>query len=205
MQDALNESIDVARESARRADLRDEADLLCLLRRDGIAEENEGKREARQRVLAEVGHDRGGREAELHFRESQCRGFRNIDEVANNGEAESESEGVALHFCDADQRRNPQGALEFDEARGFVMDRRGIPACALAPCAEDFTARSQAQDPRIRMRFLAVKLRKHCVKHRAGDFVAVLEIVQREVQDIAGPLDHHSDWGIGARGFNRFR
>src|SRR5580692_7826786 len=57
-QDAFDDGIDIGCEGARRANVRDEADLLRLLRSDGIAEEDERKREARQRVLAEVRHDR---------------------------------------------------------------------------------------------------------------------------------------------------
>src|ERR1700730_13792047 len=40
-QDALDDGIDIGCESARRADVRDESDLLRLLRSDGIAEEDE--------------------------------------------------------------------------------------------------------------------------------------------------------------------
>ena len=72
------------------------------------------------------------------------------------------------------------------------MDRRGVPARALAPRAENFAARAQAQDARGGMRRFAAKFREHGVKHRAGHFVLVFGIVQREVQNVAGPLDHHS-------------
>src|SRR5260221_14160965 len=48
MQDALDDGIDVGCESARRADVRDEADLPRLLRCDGIAKEDKWIREARQ-------------------------------------------------------------------------------------------------------------------------------------------------------------
>src|ERR1700692_4822148 len=59
MENALDEGVDVGGESVRRADVGDEADFLGLLRGDGITEEDQGKREARQGVFAEISHDRG--------------------------------------------------------------------------------------------------------------------------------------------------
>src|ERR1700692_567749 len=112
-QDAFDEVIDVGSESARRADVRDEAEFSSLLRRDGIAEEDERKRKSRQGVLAEIRHDRGGSKAEFHFRESHGSTFGDVNEIAHDRQAKPETESVALHFGDADQRRNPQGALEF--------------------------------------------------------------------------------------------
>jgi len=52
-------------------------------------------------------------------------------------------------------------------------------------------------------RFLA-KLSQHGVKHRAGHFVAVFGIVQRKIQDIAGPLDHHAMRAARAGKLNLF-
>src|ERR1700692_1796648 len=115
-QDASDDGIDVGCERARWADVRNEADLPRLLRRDGIAEEDERKREGRQGVRAAVRHARGRREAELHLGESQSRALGDVDEIAHNREPETEAESVALHLRDADQRRNSQGAFEFDEA-----------------------------------------------------------------------------------------
>src|SRR6266851_3188375 len=74
-QDALDDRLDVGRQFICRADVRDESDLLRLLRRDRIAEEDKWKREARQGVLAEVCHYGGRRKAKLHFRKSQGRAF----------------------------------------------------------------------------------------------------------------------------------
>ena len=153
----------------------------------------------------EIRHDRGGRKAEFHFGESQGRALGDIDEIAHNRQSKTEAERVALHFRDADQRRNTQGALEFDEARGFVMDRRGVPPRALAPGAENLAVRANAQDSRARMRCLAAKFREHRVKHRASHFIFMPGIVQREIQDVAGPLDQHTGRGIRAGKFNRFR
>ena len=203
-QDAHNKVIYIGGESAGRADVRDEPDFPRLLRRDGIAKKHERKRKARQRVLPQISHDRSWSEAEFHFGESQGGTIGDVDKIAYDSDAESEAERIALDLRDADQRRNSQGALEFDKARGFVMDRRGVPACALAPRAKDFASRAQAQDTRTRIRCFAPKLREHRVKHRASDFIAMLRIIQREVQDIARPLDYHADWRMRGRRFNRF-
>src|SRR6266851_7794139 len=150
-QDALDDRIDVGRQFIYRADVRDESDLLRLLRRYRIAEEDKRKREARQRVLAEVCHDRGRRKTKFHFGASQGRAFGDVNEVAHDRQAETEAERVALHLREADQRRNSQGPLEFDKASGFVVDRRGVPPRALAPRAKHLAPRSQTQDPRARM------------------------------------------------------
>ena len=179
--------------------------MLRLLRSDRIAEEDQGKREPRQRVLAEVRHDRGRRKTELHFREAERRAFGDVNEIAHDREAKTEAERVALHLRDADQRRNPQGALEFDEPRGFVMDRRSVASRALASRAENLAARPNAQDSRGGTRCFAAKFREHSVKHCASDFIFVFGIIQSEVQDVAGPLDHHPNRRAGAGRFNRFR
>jgi hypothetical protein len=84
------------------------------------------------------------------------------------------------------------------------MDRRDVTARALASRAEDLTARSNAQDTRARSRCFRAKLGEHGVEHRAGDLIAVLSVVQRKGQDIAGPLNHQSGRGIRAGEFNRF-
>ena len=86
-----------------------------------------------------------------------------------------------------------------------MMDRHGIPARAFPPGAKYFAASAQAQNSRARMRGFAAKLGEHRVEHRASDFVAMLGIIQGKVQDIAGPLDHYTDWRMGAGRFNRFR
>jgi hypothetical protein len=204
-QDALDDGIDVGCEITHRADVRDEADLPRLLRGDGIAEEEQRKREARQRVFAEISHDRSWRKAEMHLGESQSRTFGDKDEIANDRQAETEAERVPLHLRDADQRRDSQGALEFDEACGFVMDRRGVPPRALASRTENFPARPQTQDPRAGTRCFAAKLGQHRIEHRTSNFVFVLGIVQREVQDIAAPLNRHPDRGIRAGKLSWFR
>ena len=170
----------------------------------GSPKRTRGNAKRGKRVLAEVGHDRGRREPEFHFRKSQRRAFRHVNEIAHDREAETEAKRVALHFRDADQWRNSQGALEFDKPRGFVVDRRGVAARALAPRAENFAARANAQDARAGMRCFAAKLREHRIKHRAGDFIFLLGIIQREIQHIAGPLDHHPDGGIRAGKFSWF-
>jgi hypothetical protein len=84
------------------------------------------------------------------------------------------------------------------------MDRFGVASGALAPRAENFSARAQPQYPRGGMRRLAPKLAKHRVEHRAGHLVAMIAIVQSEIQDIACALDHHSSRRMGAREFDRF-
>ena len=180
-QDAFDEGVHVGRESVRRADLRDEADLLRVLRSDGLAEEYERKREARQGVLAEVGHDRGRRKAELHLGKSQGRARGDKHEVAHDRQAKTEAERVALDLRDADQWRNSQGALEFDEAGGFVMNRRGVPARALPSCTKDLAACPQAQDTRAGMRCFETKFCEHGIEHCASYFVVVFGIVQSEI------------------------
>jgi hypothetical protein len=78
------------------------------------------------------------------------------------------------------------------------MDRANVTARALAPRAKDLAARSNPQDTRARLRCLRAKLGKHSVKHRASNFIAMLDIVQCECQDVVRPLDRHSAYGISA-------
>ena len=84
------------------------------------------------------------------------------------------------------------------------MDRNGVPARALAPRAEDLAACSNPQDTRAGSRCLRAKLGKHGVEHRAGNFIAKLDIVQCERQDVVRPLDHHSVAGFRPSGFDWF-
>src|ERR1700676_4430259 len=67
--DTLDDNIRVADQAVGRADLRNEADLQRALRVDRIAEQDEGKRKARQRVFAQVGHDGRRSQTRTHLRE----------------------------------------------------------------------------------------------------------------------------------------
>src|SRR5580704_12315117 len=103
-ENAIDESIGLERKPIGRTDLRDEADFERLLRADRIAEQDEGKREARQSVLAQVGHNGGWRETRTHLGKSQLRVLGDEDEVTHNRKTEAKPEGVALDLGDADQR-----------------------------------------------------------------------------------------------------
>src|SRR3982074_834522 len=201
---ALDKGVSIGCEMPGRTNLRDEANLQGMLRGDGIAEEDEGEGEARQCILAQVRHDGRRCETETHLGKSQGSVVSDVNEVTNDRKPEAEPEGVALDFRDADQGRSSQSALELDKTRCFFMDCDGIPACALAPRAEDLAARPEAQDSRTGPRCFRPQLGEHGVEHRAGHFIAVVSVVQCKSQDIVGPLDHHSFQGVGARGFDGF-
>src|SRR5882762_8960775 len=108
---------------------------------NGIAEEHERKREARQGVLAQVRHDGRRCEAEPHLRKSQGSVFSHVDKVADDRKAEAEPQSVALNFRDADQRRSSQSTLEINETSCLFVDRQGVPARAFATRAEHLATR----------------------------------------------------------------
>ncbi len=109
---AFDQGIGIGCETSRRTDLGNEADLQGVLRGDSIAEQNEGERETRQGVLAQIRHDGRRCETETHLGKSQGRVVSGVHEVTNNRESEAEPERVALDFRNTDQGRGSQGALE---------------------------------------------------------------------------------------------
>src|ERR1700674_2512548 len=199
--DALDQSISLRGQTISRTNLRDETDLQSLLRGDGMTEEDERKRKARQRVLTQVGHDRGGREAGTHLGKLQGGVLSDQNEVTQDREPEAEAKGVALHLRDADQGRSSQRTLDLDDASSFVADRLDVPARALPPRAEDLATCSNAQYACAGARCFFPKRGQHRVEHRAGDLVAVVGIVQCKGQDVAGQLDRQS----GDRGIRQVR
>src|SRR5258708_2548688 len=102
-QDTLDEGARFGGKAFERADLRDQANLQRALRVDCVAEQNERKCEARERVLTEVRHDGGGRETRAHLGKCQRSALRDEREVADDRKAEPETERVAVDFRDADQ------------------------------------------------------------------------------------------------------
>src|ERR1700737_1018939 len=64
---ALYEGIGIGCEAPRRANLRNEPDLLSMLRANGIAKQDKRKCEARQGILAQVRHDGCRCETESHL------------------------------------------------------------------------------------------------------------------------------------------
>ena len=109
---------------------------------------------------------------------------------------------VAVRLRDTDQTRNSQGALDLDERSRFLMGRSAILSRALAPRAEVLASRSNTECPRAGSRCFAAKLRELDVEHRARDLGAVLNMVPRKRQDIAGALDRYSGSCVGARKLN---
>src|ERR1700676_1549040 len=103
LKNGLDQSIGFARQTISRTNLRDETDLQCSLRRDGIAEEHKRKSKARQRVVAQIGHDCGRRETRTHFGKLQNGMLSDQNEVAQDCQPKAEANGIALHFRDADQ------------------------------------------------------------------------------------------------------
>src|SRR6266404_4511535 len=146
LQDPFDKRIGIGFETRGRTNLGNESDLESVLRSDGIAEQQKRKGETRQSILAQIGHDGRWRKTEAHLGKSQRSVVGDVHEIANNRQAEAEPERVALHFRDADQRRSPQGALEFDEPGGLFTNCANVAAGALASGAENFSARSNPQD-----------------------------------------------------------
>lgn len=190
LQDSFDNGIGNRYETRGRTNLLNQPDLQSLLWSDGIAKEEKRKREARQSILAEIGHDRGRRKAETHLGKSQRGVLGDIHEIANNRQAEAESKRVALHFRDADQGRSSQGALELNEPGRLFTNCDNVPPRALAPRAENFSARSNPQDTRIRPSRFRVQFGEHGVKHHAGHFVSVLNIVQYKGENVSVTLDN---------------
>src|ERR1700674_1833399 len=142
LKDAFDKGIGIDCETRRWTNLRNEANLQGMLWWNGIAEEHEGKREARQSVLAQVRHNRRRCETETHLRKSQGSVFSHVDKVTDDRKAEAEPQGVSLDFSDADQGRGPQGTLQINKTSRLFMDRQGIPPSPFAPRAEDLAPRS---------------------------------------------------------------
>src|SRR5882762_8976093 len=101
-QDTLDESVGFGREAVGGKGLRDQANLLRAMRVEGLTEQNEGKCEAGKRVFTEIGQDGYGSKTRTHLGEAEGGMLRDEREVAHDGEAEAEAEGIALNFRDAD-------------------------------------------------------------------------------------------------------
>src|ERR1700716_3358000 len=68
---ALYKCIDIGCEASGRANLRNEPDLLSMLRANRIPKQDQGKGETRQGILAQVRHDGCRCETESHLGKSQ--------------------------------------------------------------------------------------------------------------------------------------
>ena len=150
-QNTLDESVSFGREAIGGADLRDQANLLSVVRTDGLAQQNERKGEAGKGVFTEIGHDGGWSKAVAHLGESQRNMLGDEGEVRQNGKAEAEAEGVALDLRDADQRSGAQGSFELEDTSRFAADCCGSAGGALAAGAEDIAARPKAQNACARL------------------------------------------------------
>src|SRR5260370_27400594 len=71
LQDSFDSGIGNGYEARWRTNLRNEPNLQSLLRRDGVAKQNQRKRETRQRILAELRHYFRPRNNETPLRKSQ--------------------------------------------------------------------------------------------------------------------------------------
>ena len=189
LQDAGDKGVGFAREICGGDDSGDETDFLCALGREGFAEKDEREGKAREGVFAEVGHDGGRGQAVAHFGEAEGSGVGYEREVGDDGEAHAETEGVTLHFGYGDQRGGADEAFEFDEAGDFGADGFGIAGGAFAACAKNFAVGADAQDAGARLRGFGTEFGEHGVEHRAGDFVAVIGIVESEGEDFGGTMN----------------
>jgi hypothetical protein len=185
LQDAGDKLVGYAGQLWRWADHGDQTDFESYLRSEWLAEENERKGEPRESVFAEVGHDSGGGEAVGHFGETEEGGLSDEREVGDDGEAHAETEGVALHFSYGDQGRGADEALELDEADDFGSDGSFVTSGAFAAGAENCAVGADAEDAGAGLGGFGAEFREHGVEHGAGDFVAVIWIVEGEGEDIA--------------------
>src|ERR1700732_4207455 len=103
LKNAFDKGISIGCETPGWTNLRNKPDLQGILWWNGIAEEHERKREARQSVLAQVRHDGRRCEAEPHLGKSQGSVISNVDEVADDRKTEAEPPGISLDLRDADQ------------------------------------------------------------------------------------------------------
>jgi len=186
LENAGDKGVGFLRELFGGTNLRDEADFEGLVGSKRLSEENQWKSEARERVFPEIGHDGGGRKAVAHFGETEGGTFGDKSEVADDGQAHAEAEGVAVYFGDGDERASAQNSLELDDASDFRADGVGVASGTLAAGAEDGAASTNAEDAGAGLCGFGTKLGEHSVKHRAGDFVAEAGIVEREGQDARG-------------------
>ena len=161
----------------------DEADFESLLRSKRFAEKDQGEGETREGIFAEIGHDGGGGEAVAHLGKTERGVFGDQWEVGDDGEAHAESEGVALDFGDGDKRGSANEALEFDQTGDFGADGVGVTGSAFAAGAENFAVGADAEDAGAGLRGFGAEFGEHGVEHGAGDFVAVIGIVEGEGED----------------------
>lgn len=189
LQNAGDDSVGFAGEIGGGNYLRDEANFESALGREGFTEQDERKGEAREGVFTEVGHDGGGSEAVGHFGEAQGSGVGDEREIGDDGKAHAEPEGVALDFSDGDQGGGADEAFEIDEARDFSANGLFVAGRAFAAGAEDFAAGANVKNTGARLGRLGAEFGEHGVEHGAGDFVAVLGIVEREGKDVVRAVD----------------
>ena len=189
LQDAGDQGVGFAGEICGGNNLGDQADFLSLLGSEGLSEKNQRKGETGQSVFAEIGHDGGGGEAVGHFGETERGGIGDEREIGDDGEAHAETEGVALDFGYGDQGGGANEALEFDETRNFGAGGFGVAGGAFAAGAKNFAACANAQDAGAGLRGFGAEFGEHGAEHGAGDFVAVIGIVESEGEDIRGAVN----------------
>jgi len=123
-----------------------------------------------------------------HFGETERGGFGHEREVGHDGEAHAETESVALDFGYGDQGGSADEALELDEARDFGADGSLVTSGAFAAGAENFAAGADAEDAGAGFGGFGAEFGEHGVEHGAGDFVAVIGIVEGEGEDIVSAM-----------------
>jgi hypothetical protein len=197
-EDALDESIGSGSNAIGGTDLGDEADLLRARRVNGVTEKDEGKRETRESVFEQIGHDGRGGEAGTDLGKLEDGMFGYQGKIAEDGQTEAKAKGVALDFGDGYQGRVSEGALEVEDARGFAADGCGVAAGAFASGAEDGAAGAKAQDAYAWTGGLGTKFPEHGVEHCASNFVAVDGIVQGEGENISRAFDDYAGNCAGA-------
>ena len=199
LQDAGDESVGFAGEIGGGNYLGDEANFERALGREGLAEEDKRKSETWKGVFAEIGHDGGGSEAVSHFGETEGSGVGYEREIRDDGQAHAEAEGVALDFGDGDQRGGADEALEIDEAGDFGADGFFVAGGAFTAGAENFSLGADTEDSGAGLRGFGAEFGEHGVKHVAGDFVAVVGIVEREGEDVGRAVDF-DQWRLVGHG-----
>jgi hypothetical protein len=90
-----------------------------------------------------------------------------------------------LHSGDADEIRGSEGALEFEDAGGFLTNGGQVASGAFATGAKNIALGADYQDASGRVGSFSAKHVEHSVKHCAGNAVSFSEIVQREGDDFA--------------------
>jgi len=197
LQDAGDKFVGFGGEIGGGNNLRDQANFQGFLWSERLAEEDEREGEARESVFAEIGHDGGGGQAVGHFGEAEGGGVGDEREVGDDGEAHAETEGVALHFGDGNLGRGADETFEIDETGDFGADGLFVAGGTFAAGAENFSVGADAQDACAGLRRFGAEFGEHGVEHGAGDFVAVVGIVEGEGEDVGRALDFDQGRKVG--------